>query len=126
VTVTAPEPARDERERPRTLVWVALGGGVVATGVGVAATVYEYSEAAIWNDDGRCLQGTLSRAAQCGSHRTNANVGQAIAITAYALGGAAAVTCAVLLLRGREPAKPGVACALGVAGLSCEGSFRGL
>ena len=94
--------------RQSTIPWVlAIGAGVLLSDAAIAHVV-GLRLASQYNDDSRCLHGDMSREERCGSFRTEAETMRNVAIAGYAVGGAAAVTAAWLLLKNR----PGVSVGL--------------
>ena len=117
-----PPPAPPSAQGRRTAGWLLLGGAGVAAVVGGVATAVNSSEASIYNDDSRCLIGTATREAQCGGHRANAQAAQVVAITGFAVEGAAALAGVLILVTGaRKPARVG--CSIGLGGIVCGGGF---
>jgi|SRR5579859_2915204 len=106
----------------RTAGWLTLGAGALALGAGATATVVQYREAGIYDDDSRCLVGVLTRDQQCGGHRDAAKTAQAVAIVGYSVSGVAAISGTILLLTSR--AKPEqVGCSFGLSAITCGSTF---
>ena len=107
------------------LAYVALAGsGLLAAGGVVAWRVHE-DQAAIYNDDSRCLVGTRTREQQCGAYSSAANEALAVEVGAFGLAGAAAGVGVWLLIPTMNKASRLEAwCApWGGVGLSCGGAF---
>jgi hypothetical protein len=71
-------------------VYVPLAAAVVLAGAGIVSWRVRENEVAIYNDDGRCLTGTMTREQQCGSQLQAANVALGIEVGAFATAGASA------------------------------------
>jgi hypothetical protein len=105
--------------------YVALGAaGVLALGGVVASTVYA-NNAAIWNDDTRCLRLDESRGQQCGGYHTTALIALGLEIAAFAASAASTAVGVWLLWPRGGASRPGVAwCGpQGPLGIACEGRF---
>ena len=85
-----PAHAFGERSTRRTLGWVALGTAGVLLMEGTAAQIAHQVLIDNWNDDGLCVQGTLTRMQRCGEYKGGGRYCQTFAIVGLALGGAAA------------------------------------
>jgi hypothetical protein len=112
----------------RTVAWsLVVTGGVLAGGA-VVAHVLASADASIYNDDSRCLVGSLSRDEQCGHYKATAQTLMGVAAVGYGVSAAAVGAGVVLLLtsaRSGSSHASASACAPGIGfwGLSCEGRF---
>ncbi|MFO0608502.1 MAG: hypothetical protein U0324_35380 [Polyangiales bacterium] len=113
----------------RTLAWVAGGSALALFGAGAAAFVLRESAVARFNDDARCLlDNGMTRAQNCAADESTAHTAGAVGWAAVAVGGALAVTSAVLFLTAprapRESARRlGCGVGPGTLGVSCGGTF---
>ena len=117
----------DAAPRPRsaTAGYAALGiAGALAIG-GIVAWKVRQDDAAVWNDDSRCLvPGQGTRGQQCGSYASGANAGLALEIGAFAAAATSGGIGAWLLWPVRRDGKAAAWCApSGAAGLTCGGRF---
>jgi hypothetical protein len=71
----------------RTTAWIALAGAGALLAGAIAAQVVRERNIAMYNDDTKCLQGTLSRKERCGDHLSTAETAQVLAIAGYAAAG---------------------------------------
>ncbi len=127
--VVTPLPTNDNSGTRRTLAWVAGGGALAGLGVGFVGMAVRESEAARWNDPA-CLAGQRTRGENCGAHYDAGRTAEAVEIAGFVVGGALAVTSAVLFLTlpPRRRAVTGVAwtwCGPGPTGLgvTCGGTL---
>ncbi|HEV3191043.1 MAG TPA: PEGA domain-containing protein [Polyangiaceae bacterium] len=86
-----PKPART-----RTFAWLAAGGAAVFLSAGVGLSAYALDRAGHYNHDTAC--NAPDRSATCPKLRSAALTAQTAAVTSYAVGGAAALTSAILFL----------------------------
>jgi hypothetical protein len=125
---TMPLPAAQARPAGGELGWaLVVTGGVLAAG-GATAHALAASNASIYNDDGRCLTGALSRDERCGSYKATAQTLFGVAVVSYGLAAASGATGLVMLLtsgRSKAGRGSGTACGptAGFWGLSCQGRF---
>jgi len=78
---------RASTDRPaswqRTAAWIALASAGALLIGSVTAHVIREREAALYNDDSRCLRGTLSRLEACGDNKQAAETAQTFAVVGY-------------------------------------------
>ncbi len=114
-------------DQPRHKAGFVMLGAAFALGVGaVVAWRVQEDNAAIYNNDSRCLTGTLTRGQQCGRFASNAQVALGLEVGAAASAVVAAGIGGWLLwsTSGRPSGAAAVFCApAGVLGVSCEGQF---
>ena len=119
-------PAAVEGTGRRPSAYIALGaGGLLAAGGVVAWRVHE-SAASVYNDDGQCRYGALTRAERCGSNADTAHVALGLEIGAFAGAAASLALGAWLFFLPRARAADAVAtrCVLsGAPGIACGGQF---
>jgi hypothetical protein len=113
-----------------TAAWITLGAGAALVAGGVVAHVVREQDAAIYNDDSRCLAPGLTRDQVCGSYRSTVDVTTVLAILGYSLGGAALAASGYLFWRASARASaPGAhvasapSCALAPWGVACSVGF---
>jgi hypothetical protein len=113
-----------------TAAWITLGAGAALVAGGVVAHVVRQQDAAIYNDDSRCLAPGLTRDQVCGSYRSTVDTTTALAILGYSLGGAALAVSGYLFWRASASAPgPGAhvasapRCALAAWGVACSVGF---
>jgi hypothetical protein len=122
--VTAPAAAPS-----RTAAWITLGAGAALVGGGVVAHVVREQNAAVWDDNSRCLPPGLSREQACGSYRSTIDTTTVLAVVGYAAGGAALATSGYLFWRAATSAPapgPSVAsspCRVVPWGVTCSVRF---
>lgn len=105
-------PPRVEPRRAPLAGWAALGGGALLVATGVVGHVVYETNAAVWNDDARCLVGTATRDETCGAYGDRAEAARVAAIAGYGLGLAAVIVGAVVVLADDAPPEgPRLACA---------------
>jgi hypothetical protein len=113
------------RSHEPTGAWGSLGASAAFLTAGVVAVLVRNSNAALYDDDGRCFYGGLSRDQRCGSYRDAASTAQTLSFIAL---GAAAVGLGVsvfLFVAPRDvPATRdlGFRCTFGI-GAACRGTF---
>lgn len=123
--------AEERRSDSRWLTWSLAGVGVALGAASGAAFYWREREAEHWNDDSRCLEGTLTREQVCGDVREDAERAEKVGLVtgglAAAFGGAALLHW---LLSDSPPAKTKEAassvsatCDAGLGNLVCHGSF---
>jgi hypothetical protein len=119
----APPPASPPPpEKSRSLAWATLGASVALVAGGAVAHVVREENAAIYDDNQRCLAPGRSRDSLCGSNGSTAQAATWIAVTGYAGGAALGIVSAVLFTRtsSGEPARVGRApCDLTIGGVTC-------
>lgn len=121
----SPEVVQGE-ERSRARAYVPLVAAVVLAGAGVVSWRVRENEVAIYNDDSRCLTGTMTREQQCGSRAQAANVLLGVEIGAFATAGASAALGVWQLWRSsaRSSTIARLPCApWGGLGMECGGRF---
>ncbi len=121
----SPSIPRGAPARARPLGYAALAGaGLLAVGGIVAWRVHE-DDAAIFDDDSRCLVGTRTRGQQCGAYEGAANEALAVEIGAFAIAGGAAALGAWLLIptMSNRPRLTASCAPWGGVGLTCSGAF---
>jgi hypothetical protein len=100
----APPPPSATR---RTLAWGALGMAGAFLSEAVVAQVITEVNTSRYNDNARCLIGTLSRDERCGVYRGQADTAQKLAFVGYIGAGTLAVASAILFATSRsQPARP--------------------
>jgi hypothetical protein len=104
---------------------LALGAAGAFGAGGVVAWRVHQDNAAIYNDNSRCLVGTRTRGEQCGSYAQASNVALGFEVASFALAAGAAGLGAWLLWRPAPPPGRGAIAACGLAGpaLGCMGRF---
>jgi hypothetical protein len=90
----------------RVLGWSLVGGGAVLVFEGIAAQLFAYQRASIYNDDSQCFYGNLTRRERCGAYRDDAALAQGLAIGTFAVGGTLLAVGAYSLWRTGRAAKP--------------------
>jgi hypothetical protein len=106
--------------------YAPFAGAVVFAGAGIISWRVRENEVGIYNDDSRCLVGTLTREQQCESRAKAANIALAVEIGAFAAAGASAALGAWRLWHpGASSSRIARASCAPWAGLgmSCEGRF---
>jgi hypothetical protein len=111
---------------PRHLVTggFVAGGAFLAAGVG--AWIYRQAEASKYND--HCAKGVYSIDPGCGGWKADVAAGDALAITAFSLGGAALIGTGILAFtspRGDDRPQSAFECSVGWGDsqLACHGTF---
>jgi hypothetical protein len=130
VPIVPPVTAEAPPAGSRTATWVSLAAGGAFLAGGIVATVVQRDNAAVYDDDGRCLAGGRARDANCGSYGSTARIATALAVVGYAGAGVAAALSAVFYVRSVRAARRGtrtegmdLRCALGPLGAACGGHF---
>jgi hypothetical protein len=102
-----------------------LGAAGALVAGGVAANVVGSANAAVYNDDARCLYGDLTRDQRCGNYRDRAEAASALAVVGYALGAAAGIASgAVFIVASRHRTNAALlSCSFFGAGMGCGGRF---
>ena len=123
--VIAMNPPREDSSRSRAAGWALLGTSAGFLAAGLASQIAADVNAAAYNDDGRCLFGTLTRDQRCGDSRDRAESAQALAVAGYALGAVAGLASIVLLVTAHpgEHRVAAFACDASLAAVSCHGQF---
>jgi hypothetical protein len=129
--VAAPRPVLEGRsavpppDPRRTAAWSVAGVGVAMGLAGLAAQLVAEADASTYDDDARCLYGSLTCDQRCGAWRDRADAGRALAAAGYALGGAAMVTAGALFWASAVSRGVGSAWSCGPAwgGAACSGHF---
>jgi hypothetical protein len=105
--------------------YVALAAAAALAGGGVAAWRVREDQVAMYNDDGRCRIGALTRAQRCGSAAQTADIALGLEITAFATSVISAAAGAWLLWKAdAHPSKAATWCAPSAgAGVTCGGTF---
>jgi hypothetical protein len=80
----------------RTRAWVLAAAGGVLLVEAVAAQITAEVLMSKYNDDTRCVYGTLTRDDRCGHYRHEADALRTAAVVGYGVGGVAAVVAAYL------------------------------
>lgn len=112
----------------RVLAWAAAGGAAVGLGVGVAGLIARNAAADRWNSNA-CLAGGQPREVNCAVHGADGRSAELVSGVGFVLGGALAVTSAVLFLTlpGRAPAayraRYGCGPGPGDLGVACGGAL---
>ena len=81
----------------RTWAWLAAGGATVFLSAGVGLSAYALDRAGHYNHDTTCNSATV-RSETCSKLRSEALTAQTADVVSYAVGGAAALTSAILFL----------------------------
>jgi tetratricopeptide (TPR) repeat protein len=119
---TAPAAATSVGARA-TLGYASLGAaGVFAAGGFVAWRARE-DNAAVYNDNSRCLVGTLTRGERCGSYASAADEAFVFELAAFGAAAAATGLGAWLLLGGRPQARVAWCSPSSPMGIACGGQF---
>jgi hypothetical protein len=111
----------------RTVAWIALAGGATLLGSAVVAHLIRESNAAEYNDDGKCLRPGTTRDENCGHFRDAVTLTETLAVVGYVAGGAALAVGAVLLTV--SPSQPAarstgsIDCRLGLMNVTCGGRW---
>jgi hypothetical protein len=124
--IPLPPPASSEPRSPMSpLAWALLGAAGALVAGGVTANVVGNANAAVYDDDARCLYGDLTRDQRCGSYRDRAEAASALAIAGYALGAATGVASGVVfLLASRHRAKAALlGCSFVGTAMDCGARF---
>lgn len=95
---TGGESNTEPRATASMLGWGSLGAASGFLVAGLVAQALHERSAGIYNDDGRCLYGALSRDERCGEYRGQADAEQAIAIGGYVGAAVFGAVSAVLFL----------------------------
>jgi hypothetical protein len=117
----------------RTFAVAMLSVAGALTGAGIAAWRVRETNAATYNDDQRCLVGSLTRDQRCGANARAAGIAEVVEIGAFAAAGvSAAVGVWRLEAAASRPRTPATQAARAVCGagafwggvrVACEGSF---
>jgi tetratricopeptide (TPR) repeat protein len=114
------------RMPPPVAGYLSLGVAAALSGVAVVAWRVREDNAAVYDDDSRCLVGTATREQQCGARAQAANVALGVEAGSFALAGLS-VAIGVWLLwpsRARSPAAAHTSCGSWAGlGVACEGRF---
>jgi hypothetical protein len=105
--------------------YLAIAAAAGLAGGGLAAWRVRESQVAIYDDDSRCLVGTVNRQQQCGGHLQTANVALGLELGAFAAA-AASTALGVWLLwpRARSRTVADASCGPWASlGVACEGRF---
>ncbi|HEY2511374.1 MAG TPA: hypothetical protein VGI39_10985, partial [Polyangiaceae bacterium] len=92
-----PPPRMDSPSRP-TVEWTLLGAAATFLVGGVVAEVAAVSNASVYNDDARCLYGTLTRDQRCGAYRDRADAAGALAVAGFSVAAIAGVSAGILFV----------------------------
>jgi hypothetical protein len=121
----SPDEARGQAH-PGMSAYLPLAAAAVLVGAGIVSWRVRENEVAIYNDDRRCLNGTLTREQQCGSRALAANVALGIEVGAFATAGASAAFGVWQLWRSSAPSSTvaRLPCAPWAGlGMACAGRF---
>ena len=105
--------------------WVLAGTAAAFLVGGASATLVGNANASVYNDDGHCLYGTLTRDQRCGSYRDRFEAANALAVAAYSIGAAAAVASIIAFWMHPKHTSSAQAlvCAPGGAAVACGARF---
>lgn len=111
----------------RVMAWVAAGGAAVGLGVGVAGLLLRNDAASRWNSDA-CLVGGRTRRDNCAAELAAGERNELMTGVGFGVGGALAVTSAVLFLTmpaGRSTGMARLVCGPGPGsiGVACGGAL---
>jgi hypothetical protein len=120
-----PDKPKDE-DPPRTqatLGWIALGAGALFTGLGVVGLLQRESAVAEYNDDPACPPRGQPGPPACDDRVSRASTWQTLSIVGFAVGGAAVLGGAALLLTAPSSSRSRHACAPGLLSVHCVVRF---
>jgi hypothetical protein len=130
-TTSTPTPTKTVPQPPpstplRTTGWITLGGGALLGVVGLVGLLEHNGAVSGYNNDASCLGiSSPSPSAECADRVSTAHTWSSVAVISFLAGGAALGAGIVLLAT--TPHSPAdavtVACAPGLGGASCFGSF---
>ncbi len=106
--------------------YIALVSSGTLGGAGLVAWRVREANIAVYNDDGRCLQGPQTRDQQCGNYAVDANIALALEVAAFIASGVGTALGAWWLLKpdSRSARKASARCAPSVTpGIFCRWEF---
>jgi hypothetical protein len=119
-----PVPPAERRPRLlRTLSYAGYAAAGALLGGAIAAHAVREQQAALYNDDTRCLAGFRLREETCAAELSAVRTAEGLAIAGYVIGGALIATSTALLIVSRRPARaPRLSCApdLAAPGAGCQ------
>jgi hypothetical protein len=118
-------PCRASALKTPVLGWALLGTSAAFLAGGVVATFVAGNNASVYNDDGRCLYGDLTRSQRCGAYRDRAEAASALAIAGYALAAGTGVASTIVFLthRSQNPPTAPLTCSLLAMSVGCRAAF---
>ena len=117
-----PDPGADTR----TAAWISVAGAAAFLAGGTIALLVQNYNAAIWNDDARCLSANQTREQLCSNYHSAARTAEVLTYINFAGAGAAAAVAGVLFVvsaKSRTSPISVAACRVGGLGISCGASF---
>jgi hypothetical protein len=122
----APSPSTDSGADVRTAAWISVAGAAALLAGGTAALLVQNHNAAVWNDDSRCLSTNQTREQLCGNYHSAAKTAEVLTYINFVGAGAAAAAATVLFAvsaKSRPSRTSAGACRLSGLGIACAGSF---
>jgi hypothetical protein len=123
----APRSDSEGMQMRRLEGYVAIGVAVASAAAGIVAWRVRENQVAVFNDNSRCLLGTMTREQQCGAQARAANVALGAELGAFAIAGVGAGLGAWLLWPSAAPSNVRTARAVCAPwagyGIACEGRF---
>ncbi len=119
-------PSTDSGTDARTAAWISVAGAAALLAGGTAALLVQNYNAAVWNDDSRCLSTNQTREQLCGNYHSAAKTAEVLTYINFAGAGAAAAAATVLfVVSAKSPTSriSAVGCRLGGLGIACAASF---
>jgi hypothetical protein len=121
----SPPPSADSGRFALALPWVTTGAAAALLLGGGAVLAVRQVNIATYNDDSRCLYGSLTRDERCGTFRGAASVAETVAVVQLSAAVAAAAVSVVLFVlpsRSGRSQRASIGCALGTV-FACNASF---
>jgi hypothetical protein len=120
-------PVPDSGAGTRTAAWISAGGAAVLLAGGTVALLVQNYNAAVWNDDTRCLETTSqTREQRCGNYHSAAKTAEVLTYINFGGAVAAAATATFLFVvsaKSRTQPMSAAACRASGLGIACAVSF---
>jgi hypothetical protein len=121
-----PSRSTDSGADARTAAWISVAGAAALLAGGTAALLVQNYNAAVWNDDSRCLSSNQTREELCGNYHSAARTAEVLTYINFVGAGAAAAAATVLFVvsvKSRTSTISSAGCRLSGLRIACEASF---